>query len=126
MGIVRRTLSVELLLNEFKHESTAISVINLIKRLDSKINKTTIYRVLEKLEDDGTLHSFLDSDGIKWYAKCSNCTKSEHNDIHPHFQCTDCVKIDCLHIEVKIPEIPNRKLTASQILIQGKCEACHG
>ena len=49
MGIVRRTLSVELLLNEFKHESNAISVINLIKRLDSKINKTTIYRVLEKL-----------------------------------------------------------------------------
>ena len=126
MGIVRRTLSVELLLNEFKHESTAISVINLVKRLNSKINKTTIYRVLEKLEDDGTLHSFLDSDGIKWYAKCSNCTKSEHSDIHPHFQCTDCGKIDCLHIEVKIPEIPNRKLTASQILIQGKCEACHG
>lgn len=49
MGIVRRTLSVELLLNEFKHEANAISVINLIKRLDSKINKTTIYRVLEKL-----------------------------------------------------------------------------
>lgn len=125
MGIVRRTLSVELLLNEFKHESTAISVINLIKRLDSKINKTTIYRVLEKLEDDGTLHSFLDSDGIKWYAKCSNCTKSEHNDIHPHFHCTHCGKIDCLHIEIKIPDITNRKLTASQILIQGKCEACH-
>ena len=59
MGIVRKTLSVELLLNEFKHEANAISVINLIKRLDSKINKTTIYRVLEKLEDDGTLHSFF-------------------------------------------------------------------
>ena len=126
MGIVRRTLSVELLLNEFKHESTAISVINLIKRLDSKINKTTIYRVLEKLEDDGTLHSFLDSDGIKWYAKCSSCTKSEHSDIHPHFQCTDCGKIDCLPMEVHVPKIPNREVTASQILIQGKCEACHG
>ena len=126
MGIIRKTLSVELLLNEFKHEANAISVINLIKRLDSKINKTTIYRVLEKLEDDGTLHSFLDFDGIKWYAKCSSCTKSKHSDIHPHFQCTDCGKIDCIHIEVKIPEIPNRKLTASQVLIQGKCEACHG
>jgi Fur family ferric uptake transcriptional regulator len=38
MGIVRRTISVELLLNEFEYESNAISVINLIKRLDSKIN----------------------------------------------------------------------------------------
>ena len=126
MGIVRRTISVDLILNEFEHESAAISVINLINRLDSKINKTTIYRVLEKLENDGTLHSFLDSDGIKWYAKCISCTKSKHNDIHPHFQCTDCGKIDCLQIEIKIPKIPNRKLTASQILIQGKCQACHG
>jgi Fur family ferric uptake transcriptional regulator len=126
MGIVRKTLSVELLLNEFKHEANAISVINIIKRLDSKINKTTIYRVLEKLEEDGTLHSFLDFNGIKWYAKCCSCTKYKHSDIHPHFQCTDCGKIDCVHIEVKIPEIPNRKLTATQVLIQGKCEACHG
>ena len=126
MGIVRRTLSVELLLNEFKHESNAISVINLIKRLDSKINKTTIYRVLEKLEDDGTLHSFLDSDGIRWYAKCNSCTKSEHHDVHPHFQCTDCGTIDCLSMEVQIPSIPNRQVIASQILIQGKCEICFG
>ena len=125
MGIIRKTPSVKMLLNEFQDETAAISVIELIKRLDSKINKTTIYRVLEKLEDDGTLHAFLDKDGIKWYAKCKGCSKTKHLDIHPHFQCIDCGKIDCLPLELNIPKIPNRIVTASQILLQGKCETCY-
>ncbi len=125
MGIIRKTQSVTLLLNEFQNTTGAISVIELIKRLNSKINKTTIYRVLDKLEEDGALHSFLDKDGITWYAKCNGCSKSEHIDIHPHFQCTDCGKIDCLSLEITIPKIPNREVIASQILIQGKCETCY-
>ncbi len=124
MGIVRKTKSIELLLNEFRCSTGAISTVELIKRLNSKLNKTTIYRVLENLEDDGILHSFLGQEGVKWYATCRNCTKSKHADIHPHFECVDCGKIDCLKLEVKIPEIPNREVSSSQILIQGKCEKC--
>lgn len=124
MGIVRKTKSIELLLHEFKSGSTAISTIELIKRLSSKLNKTTIYRVLENLEDDGILHSFIGQNGIKWYAMCNNCTKSKHSDKHPHFECVDCGQIDCLKTEVMIPEIRNRKILSSQILIQGKCEKC--
>jgi Fur family ferric uptake transcriptional regulator len=124
MGIIRKTQSVDTLLAEFQENSMAISVIELIKRLDSKFNKTTVYRVLDKLEDDGVLHSFLGTSGIKWYAKCNGCTSSSHIDIHPHFQCVGCGKMDCLNISLNIPEIPNREIFASQILIQGKCEEC--
>ena len=139
MGILRKTKSVKILLDEFEKKSTAISAITLIERLHSKMNKTTIYRVLEKLEDDGFLHSFLgkklEDDGFlhsflgknghKWYAKCSGCSSDEHHDIHPHFQCTDCGKVDCLSTDVLIPNIPNRKVDMSQILLQGKCEDCY-
>jgi Fur family ferric uptake transcriptional regulator len=124
MGIVRKTKSLELVLNEFESLTTAISVIDLIKKLNSKLNKTTIYRILEKLEDDGIVHSFLGKNGIKWYAKCRNCSKSNHSDVHPHFECIDCGKIDCLTVEVKIPSIPNREIRSSQILFQGICESC--
>ena len=124
MGIVRKTKSLELVLNEFQSLTTAISVIDLIKKLNSKLNKTTIYRILEKLEDDGVVHSFLGKNGIKWYAKCRNCSKSNHSDVHPHFECIDCGKIDCLTVEVKIPSIPNREVRSSQILFQGICESC--
>ena len=124
MGIVRKTKSLQLILNEFRHESTAISSIELIKRLNSKLNKTTVYRILENLEEDGILHSFLGKNGVKRYAICSNCTKLKHEDMHPHFECINCGKIDRLKIEVKIPKIPYREVTSSQILLQGKCEEC--
>jgi len=125
MGVIRKTKSVETLLNEFEKNSQAISVIELVKRLSSKVNKTTVYRVLDRLEDDGVLHSFLGTSGIKWYAKCKNgCTKSKHTDIHPHFQCLSCGKIDCLDVNVSMPELPQRRVITSQILIQGTCEAC--
>ncbi|WP_196887365.1 Fur family transcriptional regulator [Aureivirga sp. CE67] len=125
MGIIRKTQSVAVLLKEFENKPNAISAIELIKRLSSKINKTTVYRVLDKLEDDGVLHSFLDNSGIKWYAKCNGCSKTGHIDMHPHFQCLSCGKVDCLSVEVKIPPIPNRKIEVSQVLIQGRCESCN-
>lgn len=124
MGIIRRTKSIKILLDEFNNSSDAISTVELIKRHSDKINKTTIYRVLDKLEDDGVLHSFLGTNGTKWYAKCNGCTTTKHLDIHPHFQCNTCGKVDCIPIEVKIPELPNRKVLSSQILLQGTCEDC--
>ena len=124
MGIIRKTQSIQILLNEFKDDSSAISVIELIDRLGSQLNKTTIYRVLDKLEDDGVVHSFLGKNGNKWYAKCKCCTKSEHSDMHPHFQCIVCDKVDCLTIGISLPKITNRQVLSSQLLIQGKCEAC--
>lgn len=124
MGIIRKTKATEILLDEFQNNSGAIATVDLIKRLSSKMNKTTIYRILDRLEDDGVLHSFLGINGIKWYAKCSTCTKTQHLDFHPHFQCLTCGKVDCLEIEMSIPKIPNREIVASQILIQGNCESC--
>ena len=124
MGIIRKTKSVDILQSEFNKEKAAISVIELIKRFNKIMNKTTIYRVLDRLEDDGILHSFLDSNGIKWYAKCNGCSSEEHTDVHPHFQCVSCGKVDCLAVDVSIPKIPNREVMISQVLLQGRCESC--
>lgn len=124
MGIIRKTKSIGLLLDEFEQSSGAISTVELIKRLCNKMNKTTIYRILDRLEDDGVVHSFLGKNGTKWYAKCNGCSESKHEDVHPHFECVECGKVDCLTIDIKIPEIPNRTIVSSQVLIQGRCESC--
>ena len=104
MSITRKTKSPQLLLHEFRSGTKAISTIELIKRLDSKLNKTTIYRVLKNLENEGIFHSFRGQDRVKWYAMCRNCTKLKYEDRHPHFECIDCGKIDCLNLEVKLPK----------------------
>lgn len=124
MGIIRKTKSVKMILGEFNSDSVAISATMLTQRLQKEFNKTTIYRVLDKLEDDGVVHSFMGKDGIKWYAKCTTCTSHHHVDIHPHFQCVDCGKVDCLSIPVKLPKVENRKIISSSIFIEGRCESC--
>jgi len=124
MGIIRKTKSVKKILDEFQIESKALSTLDLINRFQAEFNKTTIYRVLDKLEDDGVLHSFQGNNGVKWYAKCEACTEHKHSDIHPHFQCISCGQTDCLDVSVPIPTIPNREVSFSQFLLQGRCEKC--
>ena len=124
MGIMRQTKSVKIMLNEFEKEPKALSTVDLIKRLSQDHNKTTIYRVLDRLEDDGVLHSFQGTDGVKFYAKCHGCSKSQHSDIHPHFQCVSCGKMDCLDVRVSLPKVPNRRVLSSELLLQGHCEQC--
>ena len=41
MGVIRKTEAVGLVLKEFKKEANAIAAVELIKRLDQKINKTS-------------------------------------------------------------------------------------
>ena len=124
MGIIRKTESVEILLKEFQNTETALSTIELIKRLGKRINKTTVYRVLSKLEEDGILHSFLGFDGVKWFARCKTHTQVRNSDIHPHFQCISCGKTECLDIKVDIPKLVNREVLLSQFIIKGKCDLC--
>lgn len=124
MGVIRKTKSVTTILDIFNQSSEAISVVDLIEQLDGKMNKTTIYRILDRLDEDGVLHSFLGKHGIKWYAKCNNCSSVHHDDVHPHFQCKECGKTDCVPIDIPIPTLPNRKIETSQVLLVGICEEC--
>lgn len=124
MKIVRKTKSVELLMEVFESSKNAVSVIHLIDQFKDQMNKTTIYRILDRLEHDGVVHSFLGLDGLKWYAKCHSCSSHHHIDTHPHFQCQDCGKLDCLESNIKIPSIPNRKINFAQVLLVGQCENC--
>ena len=124
MGVVRKTKSVKILLDIFKNNDEAISAVKLVSRLEKEMNKTTIYRILERLENDGVVHSFIGLDGIKWYAKCKGCSSTKHIDSHPHFQCQLCGKVECLSVNVLVPELPDRKITSTQILLTGLCGTC--
>jgi len=124
MKIVRKTKSVEILIDVFTNNSNAFSVVDLINRFQKEMNKTTIYRILDKLEQDGMVHSFLGVDGLKWYAKCQDCSSHHHIDAHPHFQCQSCGQLECLSTDITIPSIPNRQIDFAQILLVGQCEKC--
>ncbi|WP_435625708.1 Fur family transcriptional regulator [Flagellimonas sp.] len=126
MGIIRKTKSVKLLLEEITQNKTAISTRELVERLQLKMNKSTVYRILERLEDDGLLHSFTGQDGLTWYA-INNDSGNSHSDnltTHPHFQCRDCGKTECLPIDVSVPEVAEHSIESVSLLLVGKCADC--
>ncbi len=124
MGVKRKTKSVELMLETFGQSKNALTVVDLVKRFEGKMNKTTVYRVLERLEDEGKLHSFTGKDGLKWVAKCHGCISSNHTDDHPHFQCNDCGISQCLSLDISIPKVANHKIESANFLFFGQCEQC--
>ncbi|WP_040282239.1 Fur family transcriptional regulator [Psychroserpens damuponensis] len=124
MGIKRKTKSVTTVLNIFEASHDAKSVVSLITLVKNEMNKTTVYRILDRLEQDGLIHSFNGKDGLKWYAKCNGCTSHKHFDTHPHFQCTKCDKVECLTVDISIPNIKNHNIETADILLMGQCEAC--
>jgi len=126
MGIIRKTKSVSALLNEFEQTQTALSALKLVEKLHHQMNRSTVYRILERLEDDNVLHSFTGRDGLSWYAlnKQKNLIHAHQKNIHPHFQCLDCGKTECLPIEIPIPEISEHSIESVSFLLVGKCADC--
>ena len=124
MGVKRKTKGVETILELFKDSNDGITVVSLVDRLQGQMNKTTVYRILERLEDEGILHSFASSDGVKCYARCNGCSSGHHDDIHPHFQCNSCGKVTCLSIDIQMPKVKNFQIDSADILFKGQCSDC--
>lgn len=124
MGVVRNTKSVTLILKAFGTSKQALSVVELVKMFEGKMNKTTVYRILERLEDEGKLHSFTGKDGLKWVAKCDGCISTNHVDDHPHFQCSKCGSSQCLPLDIAIPLGTKHKIESANFLFIGQCEDC--
>jgi len=124
MGIVRKTKSLKIILEAFGDSNSALSVVELVKRFQSDMNKTTVYRILERLEEDGILHSFTGTNGLKWFAKCQDAISTNHTDLHPHFQCQKCGKSECLTIDISIPAVPNYRIDSANLVLIGECDVC--
>ena len=127
MGIIRKTKSVKAVINEFDGTASALSTLKLVERLQSQMNKSTVYRILERLVDDGILHSFTGKDGLSWYALNDSQQRSPSNDsqhMHPHFQCKDCGKTECLPMTLPVPEVAEHYVESVSLLLVGRCANC--
>ena len=125
MIISRKTKTVKLVLELFSEKKYAIPVVDIVSIFANKMNKTTVYRILQRLEDSGILHSFVDKQGLKRYAKGDQRKSNSTNQIiHPHFLCDDCGISICLPLEISTRSIPNYTINSSDHLYSGQCQDC--
>ena len=125
MAVIRKTKTVESLINFFKKSEHPVSILDLIEKFDTTMDKSTIYRILERLEGSNMIHSFIDSDGAKRYAQLkdegSSIGKQEK---HPHFVCNDCGNSSCLPVKISIPSVPDYIIESAEHLLKGICKNC--
>ena len=124
MGVLRKTKYLEQVLQAFRQSSDALSAGMLLDALANEINKSTVYRMLQKLEDDGVIHSFQAMDQIRFYALCKGCSSDRHVDTHAHFQCTSCKRVSCVSEEIVLPTPGRARITSAEVLLTGECESC--
>jgi Fur family ferric uptake transcriptional regulator len=124
MGVHRKTRNLELVLDAFRDTQEALSAHLLMDRLPAYVNRSTVYRLLDRLEDDGVLHSFVASENIKFYALCRGCRQSGHFHSHAHFQCNSCSQVVCIEQQVVVPTLNQGRVDEAQVLLKGQCATC--
>ncbi|NCP67324.1 transcriptional repressor [bacterium] len=125
---MRQTPLYKSVLKHLKAKAIPISVPDLTLALEAQSiqpNKTTLYRLLERLENEGLVETVLLDNKTAFYE-----IKKNH---HHHFVCEDCSTIECLEdnaLEQKIHALEHDlssqglKIKTHQFSFTGLCAAC--
>ena len=123
-----RNLIVEYLKNNSDRRFTARDILDALFEVDPKINKSTIYRNLERLVQDGKLIKFKEA---SIDATCYQYSESHsHCHEHMHAQCSGCGKIFHLdneiveEFETKLQSVYGLGVDIGKTVIVGQCDDC--
>ena len=95
--------------------------------LNKKVGLTTIYRLVDKLVDDGIISKSIDSNNITYYQYLGHCDE----DNHFYLKCTNCEKLihidcDCINdLKNHIFKEHNFISNKDNIIIEGLCNKCN-
>jgi len=104
--------------------SVALSHSEIQKSLEGLCDRVTIYRVLERLLDEGIIHKTVNLDGVVKYASCHSCLK-KHSHNHIHFSCQKCKSVTCLEdVEPSFKMPKNYKVSEMNFTVSGLCPQC--
>lgn len=104
---------------------TARDVFNVVDRAQS-INRVTVYRILDLLVEKKIVERLNVGSRAAYYGLAPN----ENHDPHPHFYCTRCGQMDCLHSEsINIDADRLRKtfpgeINRVEVRVDGICKNC--
>ncbi|MGV8947471.1 MAG: Fur family transcriptional regulator [Lutibacter sp.] len=122
--IRRQTKTKEAILNLLTNSSKALSQDVIEVKLDIKINRATIYRVLNRFCEDGTVHKIVAEDGKQYFAVCKKCNEVEWIDHHFHFRCIKCDSIECLSAPVNYSIPKGYIVEGVNCVLSGICRDC--
>lgn len=93
----------------------------------SKVDRITLYRVLNDFEEAGLVHKIVDMDSVTRFAVCKDtCPHSTHSEDHVHFNCQKCHKMFCLEkVYTPLISLPaGFRSNGINTMIHGICKHC--
>ncbi|MDP9959743.1 Fur family transcriptional regulator [Chryseobacterium lathyri] len=126
MKQTRNTQAKTEILNVINHSDIALSQSDIQKKLGDLCNRVTIYRVLERLENEGLIHKIINIDGVVNFAKCSGkCNAGKHFHNHIHFNCKECHSVTCIENVVPDIRLPTDFIAQEyNFIVSGICPKC--
>lgn len=132
MKITRNTQARKAILALINESAVALSQPSIQVELNGLCDRVTIYRVLDRLVEEGLIHKIVNVNGVVNYAACVGCEtdanhehKHTHAHHHVHFSCKVCNELTCLD-----QVVPDFKLPTDFVLeetfftISGTCASC--
>ncbi len=101
-----------------------MSVEDIMAAMPIKVNKTTIYRILDRFAEKGEVHFVTGKNGKAYYALCNNCGISHKIHNHIHFECQVCKEVTCQPNTLNIPNLEGFTIQETQFLVIGICNKC--
>lgn len=95
------------------------------KKIKIEIDRTTIYRVLNRFCEDGVLHKVVAEDGKQYFAICMKCEGKKAAALHHfHFRCLNCETIECLLVPVHFSIPKGYEVQGVNCVLTGICKDC--
>jgi iron complex outermembrane receptor protein len=121
----RNTKTKQMIMNILSNSTSALCHEDIEGQLSEKMDRVTIYRILQGFCDDGKVHKIIGENGKTYYALCHSCLAGEHHDNHLHFRCLNCETVSCIDEALTIPKLPSGySISDIACLISGYCPKC--
>lgn len=121
----RNTEKQEQVRNILIESNYAMSAEDIMKSMTVKVNKSTVYRILDRFMQNGFIHSIVDQNGKAFYAPCKTCKEDHTIHNHLHFECQECKEITCQpNTKVEVPNLDGFEIKEAKFLLIGICSKC--
>lgn len=125
MKKIRNTAAKTKILNTISDSKTALSHSEIHELLNDFCDRVTIYRVLDRLVDEGLIHKAVTIEGVVKYAACHTCSTDEHHHNHIHFSCEQCHTVICMENVEPVFNMPKQyKVHSVNFTLSGTCPQC--
>lgn len=124
MKITRNTVAKTEIKKLIHSSEVALSHTEIQAALNDLCDRVTIYRVLDRLVEEGDVHRIVNVDGVIKYAECHDCEKQHHHN-HVHFSCEKCKSVTCLDDVEPTFNLPKQyKVKEVNFTLSGLCPKC--